>query len=208
MMDHTSNAVAIFDKLAQVYQDKYMDTSLYHQSFDFFCHSIATPCASVLELACGPGNITRYLLDSRPDLQILGTDLAPNMIELARKNNPEAQFELMDCRDIGQLGQLFDALMCGFALPYLSREEAIQLIRDAARLLKPGGILYLSTMEDDYSKSGYRSSSSGDQVFMYYHQSDYLSQALRYNGFRILSMERQPFPEQEDTTDLIIIARR
>jgi len=41
--------------------------------------------AKVLELACGPGNITKCLLSKRPDLEILATDIAPNILELAKK---------------------------------------------------------------------------------------------------------------------------
>ncbi len=184
-----------------------MDTSLYHDSFDLFCDSIAAPGASVLEVACGPGNVTRYLLDKRPDLRILATDLAPSMLELAAKNNPEAECRLMDCRDIGSLGQQYDALMCSFVLPYLSREEAIQFIRDAAGLLKKTGVLYLSTMEDDYEKSGPYTASTGEVVHMYYHEAGYLAEALKLNGFRILSLERQDFPAQQNTTDLVIVAQ-
>ncbi len=207
-MDHTANTVAIFDKYANLYQDKYMDTSLYHTSFDLFCDHIPQAGARLLELACGPGNITRYLLHKRPDLQITGTDLAPQMLELARVNNPPATFRLMDCRDIGKLSEQFDALMCGFALPYLSREEVLALIADATRILEPGGILYLSTMEDDYSKSGLRTSSTGDSVYVYFHEASFLAKALGDNGFQVLSLHHQPFPADETITDLIIIAQQ
>lgn len=207
-MDHTANAVAIFDKMARHYQDKYMDTSLYHTSFDLFCDSITQPGAQVLELACGPGNITRYLLNKRPDLRIVGTDLAPHMLELARANNPEAQFRLMDCRDTGELSEQYDAIMCGFALPYLSKTEALELIAGTARVLNPGGVLYLSTMEDDYGKSGFKTSSNGDEIYMYFHEAAYLVKALNDNGFEILSIQHQPFPALEDTTDLILIAQQ
>ncbi|MCK6692047.1 MAG: class I SAM-dependent methyltransferase, partial [Thermoanaerobaculia bacterium] len=61
-MDKTKTAVDIFDKHARLYQDKYMDTSMYHDTFDAFCDNITRQNAEILELACGPGNITAYLL--------------------------------------------------------------------------------------------------------------------------------------------------
>src|ERR1700751_220505 len=102
-MDKTNMAIAVFDKYAQQYQDKFMRLDAYHDSFDLFCRSIKKENAAVLELACGPGNITRYLLKQRPDLNILATDLSVNMLALAKKNNPTAAFKLMDCRDIDKL---------------------------------------------------------------------------------------------------------
>src|SRR6476660_8726042 len=58
--EKSAAAVSLFNKLAKQYQDKYMDVSLYHHSFDIFCRHISKPNAEILELACGPGNITKY----------------------------------------------------------------------------------------------------------------------------------------------------
>lgn len=209
-MDKNKQAIDVFNKLAKVYQDKFMDVSLYHDSFDVFCSHIKKEKPSVLELACGPGNITQYLLKKRPDLTILGTDLAPNMIELAKINNPQASFQLLDSRAITTLNKKYDAIMCGFCLPYLSKEEAIQLIADAAKILTSDGVIYISTMEDDYSKSDYKKGSSGDELFMHFHEGDYLTDALRANGFKHIDIKRQNYPTTDGSkvTDLIIIAQK
>lgn len=209
-MNKTQKAVEVFDKCASLYQDRFMDFDLYNDTFDLFCDSIQKENPSVLELACGPGNITKYLLQKRPDFKVLGTDLAPNMIELAQKNNPSATFQLLDCRDFLQLNKTFDGIMCGFGLPYLSKEDAIQLIKDASVCLNSNGILYLSTMEDDYNKSGLKKGSTGDEIFIHYHQEDYLAQALNQNGFKIITKQRKKFPELNgtETTDLILIAKK
>jgi len=207
-MDKTKIAVSIFNKFAKEYQDKFMNVDTYIDTFDQFCDNIKKQNAEILELACGPGNITRYLLKKRPDFKISGTDLAPNMIELAKINNPQAQFQVMDCRAIGIIEKKYDGLMCGFCLPYLSKEEAIHLISDAGKLLKPGGIVYISTMEDDNSKSAFKKGSSGDEIFMNYHEADYLTKALIENNFKIIDLRRQDYPEKDGTItkDLIIIA--
>jgi 2-polyprenyl-3-methyl-5-hydroxy-6-metoxy-1,4-benzoquinol methylase len=210
MMDHSINAVNIFNKWAKEYQDKFMDVNAYSDTFNFFCDAIEKNNAEVLELACGPGNITKYLLNKRSDLKILGTDLAPKMIELAKVNNPNANFEIMDSRAIFQINKKFDAIMCGFCLPYLSKNEALQLIHDASKILNANGVIYISTMEDDYNQSGFKKGSKGDEIFMHYHQSDYLCQALENNHFEILKMHRQNFDYGDGTkaTDLILIGKK
>ena len=202
-MDKTKIAVDIFNKLAHSYQEKFMDVSLYHDSFDLFCDNIKRENAEVLELACGPGNITKYLLTKRPDLKILGIDLAPNMLELAKKNNRNSSFQLMDIGEINSLNKRFDAIMCGFALPYLSKEGAVKLIADAAQLLNANGVIYISTMEDEYSKSGWEKGSSGEEMFMNYHEAEYLVGALEENGFEIIDLQRL---KQDKVVDLVIIA--
>lgn len=155
-MDKSKIAVAIFNKLAKMYQDKFMNVDLYSESFDLFCNAIQKENATILEIACGPGNITKYLLNKRPDFNILGIDLAPQMIELAKINNPTANFLLMDCRQIESITSRFDGIMCGFCLPYLTLEETHNLINNVSNLLNLGGILYLSTMEGDYNLSGFK----------------------------------------------------
>lgn len=208
-MNHSKIAVDIFNKLADVYQEKFMDVSLYHDSLDLFCDTIEKDNATILELACGPGNITKYLLDKRPNYKIIGTDLAPTMIELAKINNPKATFELLDCRAIPTLIKKFDAILCGFGLPYLSKKEAIQFIKDSSKQLNKNGVLYISTIEDDNSKSGFKTGSTGDQMFQNFHQADYLTKALEENGFSIIHIERKEYiHNQEKTIDLIIIATK
>lgn len=208
-MDKTKIAVDVFDKNASLYQTKFMDVSMYHDSFDLFCSYIQKKEAEILELACGPGNITKYLLDKRPDFKILGTDLAPNMIELAKLNNPSATFQLLDSRGIKSLNKKYDAIMCGFILPYLSKEETEQLIKDAALMLNSQGIIYISTMEDDYSKSGLKKGSTGDEIFMHYHQADYLIDALKASGFKMIDLQRKIYDavDKTKTVDLILIAQ-
>jgi len=209
-MNNLKTAKEIFNQYASDYQNKYMNVDVYQHSFDLFCNIISNENAEILEIGCGPGNITKYLLERRPGFKILGIDVAPNMIELAKTNNPRADFIVMDCRNIAMLDKHYDAILCGFCLPYLSKEESIKLISDATLLLKPQGILYLSTMEDDYNKSGIQTNSHGDQTYMYFHQADYLTQTLEGNGFKIIEITRQDYPTKEETktTDLLILARK
>ncbi len=209
-MDKSEFAASIFDKLAKEYQDKFMDVSLYGDTFDFFCDQIDVPNAQILEIACGPGNITQHLLRKRPDFDLLGIDLAPNMVALAQTNNPQAEFRVMDCRKISSINQRFDGVMCGFCLPYLSKEETAQLIADASKLLKPNGLFYLSTMEDDYSRSGLRKGSNGDEVFMHFYLAEDLTPMLEKNHLKIIRLARKDFPTTDGTKviDLVIIAQK
>ena len=209
--DKTKIAVELFDRSAHDYAAREMDIPHYHATFDQFC-SVLPLDATVLELACGPGNITRYLLSIRPDLNILATDLAPTMLEIAKQHNPNIEVQKLDARDINSLDQTFNGLMVGFCLPYLSKEDALQLIADAAGKIRPGGVIYLSTMEGDYAQSDWKGPSSGgpDKIFMHYHEAEYLTTALKQHGFEWIEVIRQQDERQLSAVviDLIILARR
>lgn len=207
--EKNKKAVGIFNKLADVYQTKFMDVSMYSDTFDFFCNSIPKKQAKVLDLGCGPGNITKFLLEKRPDLKILGVDLAPNMIELAKENNPTAEFKVHDGRDVESLDSSFDGIVCGFLLPYLNKEETLKLLTDSVARLKENGILYLSTMEGVYDQSRWKKGSSGDEIFMHFHEHDYLVAHLKSLNCSILSVERYEYLQgDEPTVDLVIVVKK
>lgn len=210
MEDQSKIAVDLFNKNANLYQEKYMDVSLYHKSLDLFCDTINNKNAKILEVACGPGNITKYLIEKQPSFKILGTDLAPKMIELAKTNNPNADFQLLDCRNISSLDEKFDAIISGFCFPYLSKDEAIDFIKNTSNQLNEKGVLYISTMEDDNSKSNYVKGSTGEELFMNYHEASYLTNVLEISNFEIISLDRIEYETipNEKTVDLIIIARK
>lgn len=208
-MDKSVEAAAVFDKYANEYFEKFKDVSLYTESFNFFCNSIKQLSPKVLEPACGPGNVTQYLINKRPDFKLLGIDLSKNMVELAKIKNPSAEFKVMDCRNISELAYKYDAMMCAFLFPYLTKEEAIKFICDAKGLLNNEGVLYLSTMENDYTKSDYQTGSKGDKVYINYHQEDYLIDTLKENGFSILYKDRKKniMSNNIEVTDIVLISK-
>lgn len=207
-MDEYEITVSTFDKLADKYQAKYMDFDFYFDTYDTFCDLVNERNAKVFEIACGPGNIAKYLLKKRPDYKIHGIDLSPNMVALAKENNPTATFEVMDSRNISAVSNEFDAIMCGFCTPYLSKADVMKLIKEMRAILKVGGTLYISTMEGEDIKSGFQTSNAGDQVYIHYHQFEYLEKNLESNGFVIVNVQRKLFPVEngEPTTGLFIYA--
>ena len=208
-MNNNQNAVAIFNKYANLYAGKYMNVSDYSSGLNYFCNQLK-PEAKVLEIACGPGNITQFLLNGRPDLNIHGIDLAANMIALAKENNPTANFEQFDCRNIHQIQQRFDAVLIGFCLPYLSFAESKKLLADAAHLLNPGGIIYISTIEGNYVSSEFKTGSTGDTIFMHYYNETDLRNLLTASNFKVMQVERKrDLNEAKEVVniDIIIIAQ-
>lgn len=206
-MSKIETAKHVFNKRAAEYAEKYMDVSAYQEALDIFC-KMPRLNAAVLEIACGPGNITKCILEKRPDIRLTGLDIAPNMVELAKANNPSATFMEMDCRDVNELSDPYEAVLCGFALPYLTETEAINFIGDAANLLPNGGALYISTMEGEPGTSGVQTSSYGDRVYVNYHQAGYLTDALNRVGFSVVHCQRIDIPGENSgkIKDLIIVA--
>lgn len=209
-MDSYKETFETWNKIAGLYEDKFMDLDLYNETYDFICNSLVKQKATILELGCGPGNITKYLLSKRPDFDLFGTDIAPNMIELAKKNNPSARFAVVDSRHIDQIKSTFDAVICGFCLPYLSPNDSEKLIYDTANLVHHKGLLYISFVEGDSKKSGFQKGSSGDRTYFYFHNLDTLKSNLIANNFEVLKNFKIEYQNSHNEIDFhtVLIAQK
>jgi ubiquinone/menaquinone biosynthesis C-methylase UbiE len=94
------------------------------------------PGMRVLDLACGPGTLSKViagLVD--PDGEVVGVDLAPGMVELARSGGMvNARFEVMDIEQLGFADASFDAAICGHGLQFAP--DLVRALREARRVLK------------------------------------------------------------------------
>lgn len=199
-----------WNKVAWVYQQKFMDFPLYNESYDVFCSSITANNPTILEVWCGPGNITRYLLDKRPDFDIEWTDIAPAMITLAQQNNPEAKFEVMDARAIDSLEASYNAIMCWFCIPYFSPDDCEKFIHNCRNLLKGKWVLYISFVDGEPERSWFRTGSTWDRMYFYYHTTQRIQSLLVNNSFEIKNIINLPYPQKDWSTEThtIIIATR
>lgn len=209
-MDRYNETFETWNKIASAYQDKFMDLDLYNETYDFVCNSINKKNAKLLEIGCGPGNITKYLLSTRADFDIFGIDIAPNMIELAKENNPTASFAIMDSRNIDQIKTKYDGIICGFCLPYLSHADSRKFIIDCFNLLKEEGLIYISFVEGEPSKSDFQVGSSGDRSYFYYYNLNDLKAQLAENNFEEFKVFNVEYEKTEDEIDIhtILISKK
>ena len=210
MNDRYTETFKTWNKVALLYQDLFMDLELYNDTYDYICNSITKDKAKILEIGCGPGNITKYLLSKRPDFDIFGIDIAPNMVELAKNNNPTASFAIMDSRQIDEIKTKYDGIVCGFCLPYLSHKDSLKLIADCNRLLNENGLIYLSFVEGDPSKSDFQVSGTGDRTYFYFYNTDRLYEQLQQNNFEKIQVLKVEYKKEETKfeTHTILIANK
>jgi 2-polyprenyl-3-methyl-5-hydroxy-6-metoxy-1,4-benzoquinol methylase len=204
-MDKYKETFETWNNIASIYQDKFMDLNLYNDSYDYICNSVT----KLLEIGCGPGNISKYLLSKKPNFDILGIDIAPNMIELAKVNNPTATFKVMDSRQIINLETKYDGIICGFCLPYMSPTESNELISNSYDLLNENGLIYLSFVEGDPNKSDFKVGAGG-RVYFQYHNLDGLKTHLIKMKFEEIEIFKVKYKTSETDFDIhtILIAKK
>ncbi|HLP41931.1 MAG TPA: methyltransferase domain-containing protein [Fibrobacteria bacterium] len=204
-------SVQRFDEFADQYANRFMNVADYAESLAVFCN-IALPRPGILDLACGPGNYTMYLKNQFPESRIIGIDLAPKMLEIAKNKLPEADFLLMDIKEVAKLTENFDLIICSFGLPFLSKQESAKLILDCSGKLNAKGRLYLSTMEGEESKAGFEptSFSGSSEIYFNYHLSKDIENTLKAGGLDVIQARKQDYFEPDGTksTDLLFVAEK
>lgn len=190
-----------WDEIAQLYEDHFMALDLYNDTYKTFCDLISKPNGRVLEIGCGPGNITRQIVDINPNLKVLATDVSKNMIELAKKNNPGIETKVLDCRNINHIQGTFIGIICGFTIPYLTKPDCVKLIFNCSNLLMEEGVLYLSFVSGDYKNSRFLLGSTGLRTFFHFHELDFILQELASNRLSVLHSIQKEYKKSNTSSE-------
>jgi demethylmenaquinone methyltransferase/2-methoxy-6-polyprenyl-1,4-benzoquinol methylase len=100
---------------------------------------------SVLDLGCGTGKLTRLIADRIGEGSILGVDLTPEMIDIAKRRLPEkyedlVEFSLGAGEDLEVRSNCFDVATSAFTLRNV--DNLSKVISEMRRVVKPGGRVY------------------------------------------------------------------
>ena len=96
----------------------------------------------VLDICCGPGNLTREIASYMPEGEVIGLDFSAGMIKRARSLTAEeglenVEFRTGDAADLDFASEQFDVVTVAFGLRNIVRME--EAIDEMLRVLKPGG---------------------------------------------------------------------
>jgi SAM-dependent methyltransferase len=96
---------------------------------------------SVLDVGCGVGLMSRYVGEHFGELR--GVDIAPGVVERAAEHFPKGNFQLYDGEQIPFEEQTFDVVFTVCVLHHVPPAQWTSLVTEMARVLKPGGLLYI-----------------------------------------------------------------
>lgn len=102
------------------------------------------PGMKVLDCGCGPGSVTLGFAETVAPGEVVGTDIEASQTELATENAAKrdirnARFEVANIYELPFPDSSFDAVFMSALIGNL--REPIRGLREAHRVLKPGGII-------------------------------------------------------------------
>ena len=94
---------------------------------------------TVVDLGCGPGNLTALLVERWPGARVVGLDSSAEMIEKARATTPAVDFRVADLRDWATGADQVDVLVSNATLQWVPGH--LELLPDLVARVKAGGWL-------------------------------------------------------------------
>jgi ubiquinone/menaquinone biosynthesis C-methylase UbiE len=97
----------------------------------------STPPLTVLDVATGGGDIPRWLVRRRP-VDVIGGDLQPQMLQLARQWSAglPIRFIRCDARRLPFRDRSVDLVLCSLMLHHLTEPDAVQALRELGRVAR------------------------------------------------------------------------
>jgi SAM-dependent methyltransferase len=133
-----------YDAVAAAYAETFFN-ELSRKPFDrglLDAFAASAPGSTALDIGCGPGHVGRYLSDR--GLEVVGVDLSPAMVEIARRLNAAMRFELADMRSLPMGDGAVGAIVAFYSLIHIPHAEVPAVLSEFRRVLAPSGRVLLA----------------------------------------------------------------
>jgi SAM-dependent methyltransferase len=108
---------------------------------DAFFALVPPPGRATLEIGCGEGRVTRDL--RARGHHVVAVDVSPTLVALAREADPGGEYAVADAAALPFADRAFDLVVAFNSL--MDMDDLEGAVREAARVLEPGGRLCAST---------------------------------------------------------------
>ncbi len=116
----------LYSELSEIYEAMYATFIDYKEEYNFYSQILSKyNKTSVLEIGSGTGNLSK--LFSENGFNYLGLDLSVEMLEIAKRKNPNNLFVEGDMRNFKLEKLVSSALITGRSISYLLKNEDVNL---------------------------------------------------------------------------------
>ncbi|WP_369234014.1 trans-aconitate 2-methyltransferase [Streptomyces sp. R21] len=211
---HTDATRSSYDTVAVAYADL-LDAELGNKPFDramlgAFAEQVRASGVPgpVADLGCGPGRVAAYLDGLGLGLDLLGIDLSPEMVAVARHRHPRHRFEVgsmtaLDLRDDSLAGALV-----WYSTVHTPPEELPVMFGEFNRTLAPGGHLLIAFKVGDERVRLEHAYGHPVALDVYRFPPDLVAGLLREAGLVEVARLVREADAQEKTPQAFILARK
>jgi len=108
-------------------------------------------CNSILDFGCGWGRIIRFFIKDIAPSKLWGCDPVEEMISICKEQNRWCNFKTIDTKPPSPFqDETFDLIYSFSVFSHLSEEMHKSLLAELSRILKPGGLLIVTTRSRNF----------------------------------------------------------
>jgi len=163
--------------------------------------------ASVGDIGCGTGRLEPYL--AARGLSPRGIDLSPEMIRVARRDQPGFEYDVADLRELPFADASRAGIVCWYSLMYLAPSDRSAAFAELARVVKPGGYLVTAFKAGDSAlRRGGRTTGLGVEFDVYWLSPDEMGRRVSDAGFATVFWGGIPPEKQGESAQGYLLARK
>jgi len=154
------------------------------------------PGSLVCDAGCGPcGHVSNFL--SGLGLKVIGVDISPRCVDLARQEQPHIGFEVMNLRSLAFADGSVDGILAYYSLHYESAAVLTAVTDEFFRVLRPGGKILVVAKEGEGERWVSDPLGSGREIFWKGFRADELAALLQSSSFQVEAVHiREPSPDE------------
>jgi ubiquinone/menaquinone biosynthesis C-methylase UbiE len=123
------------------------DSIQFKKEIDYLVNNLKDK-STILDVGTAIGDYPKYLTEKcNKDFKVIGIDSSENMIEVAKKNAPKAEFKVMDIRNLDFKSKSFDAIICFVTLIHIDDKTCLEVLDKFNLIIKDNGIIEINVME-------------------------------------------------------------
>ena len=167
----------------------------------------APPGTGVGDLGCGPGHVTGWL--AAHGASATGIDLSAGMIDVARREQPAAEFRVGDLLSLPAADGEFGAVVAFYSIIHLAPDELPGALAEMYRVLRPGGLALLAFHVGTEVRHFSEWMGQDVDVDFRFHQPGDVVARLEAARFTLQArLERRAYPAEVDTRRAYLLAAR
>ena len=177
MLKTTYNGIA--DKYVKESEDDWKDKKYIDMFLKYLDKNM-----NILDIGCGVGELTEYI--SNKGHNVLGIDNAENMLEIARKRNPKAEFKNISLYDLCNLDRKFDAIIATYILVHISKTDISSIIKEFYNKLNKNGyafFVFTTTLVEGIHEEAL---DNNYNIYIQNYSIEEVDKILNSNGFKVI----------------------
>jgi SAM-dependent methyltransferase len=190
---------ASYDRIAEEYAARFFG-ELAHKPLDRALLDVfaveVRERGMVADIGCGPGQIGRYLHDH--GCTVVGIDLSPQMVALARTLSPQMQFRQGSMLALDLEDASLGGIVAFYSIIHIPPAELPRAFGEFSRVLAPGGLVLLSFHVGQECVHSQEMLGKPITLDFQFYEPETLARELEATGFAVQArLVRQPYVPQE-----------